>query len=86
MGPLALIDFVGLDTTAQIAEIMFDDYREPRYAAASPAPANGRGGLARPEKRDGGFMIIRSIPRSRSIYTLSETRCSATTGPASTPP
>jgi 3-hydroxybutyryl-CoA dehydrogenase len=33
MGPLTLLDFVGLDTTARIAEIMFDEYREPRYAA-----------------------------------------------------
>ena len=33
MGPLALLDFVGLDTTVRIAEIMFDEYREPRYAA-----------------------------------------------------
>ena len=32
MGPLTLLDFVGLDTTARIAEIMFDEYREPRYA------------------------------------------------------
>jgi len=32
MGPFALLDFVGLDTTARIAEIMFEEYREPRYA------------------------------------------------------
>jgi 3-hydroxybutyryl-CoA dehydrogenase len=32
MGPLALLDFVGLDTTARIADIMFEEYREPRYA------------------------------------------------------
>jgi 3-hydroxybutyryl-CoA dehydrogenase len=32
MGPLTLLDFVGLDTTARIAEIMFEEYREPRYA------------------------------------------------------
>lgn len=32
MGPLTLLDFVGLDTTASIAEIMFDEYRETRYA------------------------------------------------------
>jgi 3-hydroxybutyryl-CoA dehydrogenase len=32
MGPLTLLDFVGLDTTAHIAEIMFDEYRETRYA------------------------------------------------------
>lgn len=32
MGPLTLLDFIGLDTTARIAEIMFDEYREARYA------------------------------------------------------
>lgn len=32
MGPLTLLDFVGLDTTYRIAEIMFDEYREVRYA------------------------------------------------------
>jgi 3-hydroxybutyryl-CoA dehydrogenase len=32
MGPLALLDFVGLDTVVRIAEIMFDEYREQRFA------------------------------------------------------
>jgi 3-hydroxybutyryl-CoA dehydrogenase len=32
MGPFTLLDFVGLDTTYRIAEIMFDEYREKRYA------------------------------------------------------
>jgi 3-hydroxybutyryl-CoA dehydrogenase len=32
MGPLALLDFVGLDTVVRIADIMFDEYREPRFA------------------------------------------------------
>jgi 3-hydroxybutyryl-CoA dehydrogenase len=32
MGPLTLLDFVGLDTTYNIANIMFDEYREKRYA------------------------------------------------------
>ena len=32
MGPFTLLDFVGLDTTLKIAEIMFDEYREKRYA------------------------------------------------------
>jgi 3-hydroxybutyryl-CoA dehydrogenase len=32
MGPFTLLDFVGLDTTCKIAEIMFDEYREKRYA------------------------------------------------------
>src|ERR671912_1546278 len=32
MGPLTLLDFVGLDTTYYIAEIMFDEFREQRFA------------------------------------------------------
>ena len=32
MGPFTLLDFVGLDTTYKIAGIMFDEYREKRYA------------------------------------------------------
>jgi 3-hydroxybutyryl-CoA dehydrogenase len=33
MGPLKLLDFVGLDTTYAIAQIMYDEYREKRFAA-----------------------------------------------------
>ncbi len=32
MGPFTLLDFVGLDTVVRIAEIMFDEYRETRFA------------------------------------------------------
>ena len=32
MGPFTLLDFVGLDTTLKISEIMFAEYREKRYA------------------------------------------------------
>ena len=32
MGPLKLLDFVGLDTTYAIAQIMYDEYREKRFA------------------------------------------------------
>jgi 3-hydroxybutyryl-CoA dehydrogenase len=32
MGPLTLLDFVGLDTTYAIANIMFDEFREKRFA------------------------------------------------------
>ena len=32
MGPFTLLDFVGLDTTYYIANIMFDEFREPRFA------------------------------------------------------
>ncbi|HEY4575344.1 MAG TPA: 3-hydroxybutyryl-CoA dehydrogenase [Thermoanaerobaculia bacterium] len=33
MGPFTLLDFVGLDTTYYIANIMFEEYREKRFAA-----------------------------------------------------
>jgi 3-hydroxybutyryl-CoA dehydrogenase len=32
MGPLTLLDFVGLDTTYYIANIMFEEFRQPQYA------------------------------------------------------
>jgi 3-hydroxybutyryl-CoA dehydrogenase len=32
MGPFTLLDFVGLDTTYYIAQIMFDEFREKRFA------------------------------------------------------
>jgi 3-hydroxybutyryl-CoA dehydrogenase len=32
MGPFTLLDFVGLDTTYYIAQIMFDEFKEPAYA------------------------------------------------------
>jgi 3-hydroxybutyryl-CoA dehydrogenase len=33
MGPLTLLDFVGLDTTYSIANIMFEEFKLPQYAA-----------------------------------------------------
>jgi 3-hydroxybutyryl-CoA dehydrogenase len=32
MGPLALLDFIGLDTVVRIADIMFEAYNDDRYA------------------------------------------------------
>ena len=54
MGPFTLLDFVGLDTTYYIANIMFDEFRDPAYA---PPPLLKRmvlaGRLGR--KSDHGF-------------------------------
>ena len=33
MGPFTLLDFVGLDTTYYIANIMYDEFRDPAFAA-----------------------------------------------------
>jgi 3-hydroxybutyryl-CoA dehydrogenase len=35
MGPFTLGDFVGLDTLYRIAEIMYDEYKDPRFAPPS---------------------------------------------------
>src|SRR5207302_8373360 len=32
MGPFTLLDLVGLDTAMYVAEVMFDEFREARYA------------------------------------------------------
>jgi 3-hydroxybutyryl-CoA dehydrogenase len=33
MGPLKLADLIGLDTVASVADSMYDEYKEPLYAA-----------------------------------------------------
>jgi 3-hydroxybutyryl-CoA dehydrogenase len=33
MGPLELTDFVGLDTTKFVADVLFEEYKEPMYAS-----------------------------------------------------
>ena len=35
MGPLTLLDFVGLDTACKVGEILYEEFREARYA---PSP------------------------------------------------
>ena len=32
MGPFILLDFIGLDTTYYIANILFEEFKEPRFA------------------------------------------------------
>ena len=33
MGPLELTDFVGLDTTKYVADVLFEEFKEPMYAS-----------------------------------------------------
>ena len=33
MGPFTLLDFVGLDTTYYITHVMYDEFKEPRFAS-----------------------------------------------------
>ena len=63
MGPFTLLDFVGIDTTYRIAEIMFDEYREKRYA---PPPLLKRMMLAgmHGKKSGKGFYDYSTTPPS----------------------
>ena len=69
MGPFTLLDFVGLDTVYKIAEIMFTEYREPRYA---PPPLLKRMVLAGMfgKKSGKGFYDYSSTPPRPSALGL----------------
>ncbi len=53
MGPLSLMDFIGLDTVVRIADIMFDAYGEDRVQAPALLRRMVERGTPRPEKRQG---------------------------------
>lgn len=69
MGPLALLDLIGLDTGTRVAEIMFAEFREPRYA---PPPLLRRlvslGWLGR--KSGKGFYDYSQVPPSPTALSL----------------
>jgi 3-hydroxybutyryl-CoA dehydrogenase len=69
MGPFTLLDFVGIDTTYYIAEIMFKEYRETRYA---PPPLLKRMMLAgfHGKKSGKGFYDYSSTPPTVSALGL----------------
>jgi len=69
MGPLTLGDFVGLDTTYYIAEIMFNEFREKRFA---PPPLLKRMVLAGlyGRKSGRGFYDYTSDPKNPTPMNL----------------
>ena len=66
MGPLTLLDFVGNDTTYYIANIMFDEFKEARFA---PPPLLKRMVLAgwNGRKADRGFYDYSDPAKPRAI-------------------
>lgn len=61
MGPLTLADFVGLDTLVRIGDIMFEEYREARYAAPPLLRRMATGGFYG-RKTGRGFYDYRQDP------------------------
>ena len=51
MGPLALLDLVGLDTSLAILDALYDEFHDPNYAAVPAAAPHGHRRPARPEVR-----------------------------------
>ncbi len=58
MGPFQLLDFVGLDTTYFIANILFEEFRETRFAPPPLLEAHGAGRSSGQEERP-GFLRLR---------------------------
>jgi 3-hydroxybutyryl-CoA dehydrogenase len=69
MGPFTLLDFVGLDTVYKIAGIMFDEYREKRYAAPPLLKRMVMAGMLG-KKSGKGFYDYSSEPPSVSALGL----------------
>ena len=51
MGPLELLDLVGLDTSLSILEALYAEFKDPNDAARADARRAGRGREARPQER-----------------------------------
>jgi 3-hydroxybutyryl-CoA dehydrogenase len=67
MGPFTLLDFVGLDTAYKIAEIMFAEYRDKRYA---PPPLLKRmvlAGMLGKKSGKGFYDYSSSPPRANAL-------------------
>ena len=60
MGPFTLLDFVGLDTTYYITHVMYDEFKERRFASPPLLEAVGDGGMVLGGSPAAGSMIMRT--------------------------
>src|SRR2546427_11804599 len=63
MGPFTLLDLVGLDTTMFVAEVMFEEFPEPRYA---PPPLLKRMVMAGGPGRESAPGLYRSRAKKKN--------------------
>ena len=61
MGPLKLLDYVGLDTALNISEVFMAEFEDCKYQALAPDQADGEGGDARKEVREGVLRVGLSL-------------------------
>ena len=65
MGPLTLLDFVGLDTTYYIANIMFDEYKDPMFAAPPLLKRMVLAGKLGRKSGEGFYKVLARAPELR---------------------
>ena len=63
MGPFALLDLVGLDTSLAILDALYEEYRDPNYAAVPLLRRMVTLGAARPQDQEG---LLRLQPLARA--------------------
>ena len=68
MGPFALLDLVGLDTSVSILDALYDEFRDPNYARGADPAAHGHGRPPRPQDRPRLLHLL--TPRSRFLHTV----------------
>ena len=64
MGPFALLDLVGLDTSLAILDALYEEYRDPNYAAVPAAAPARHLGAARSQVQEG---LLRLRPLTGAV-------------------
>jgi len=55
MGPLQLVDLIGVDTTMFVANVLYEEFKGAAVRAAAPAEADGHRRAPRPQDGQGFY-------------------------------
>ena len=69
MGPLELLDLVGLDTSLAILEALYAEFRDPNYAPAPLLRAHGQRRAPRPQDRPGFYDYSPEVGAPRAVMS-----------------
>ena len=71
MGPFALLDLVGLDTSLAILDALYEEYRDPELCRGAPAAPPRHLGAARPQVQE-GLLRLQPLAAPRRCGTRAE--------------